>query len=40
MTPVRVHDPVKLRNDDLNRIRLTMPSLAEYDAIAVKRSKS
>ena len=40
MTPVRVHDPVKLRNDDLNRIRLSMPSLAEYDAIAVKRSRS
>ena len=40
MTPVRIHPPVKLRNDDLNRIRLTMPSLAEYDAIAIKRSRS
>ena len=27
-------------DDDLNRIRLTMPCLAEYDAIAIKRSRS
>lgn len=40
MTPVRVHPPVKLKNEDLNRLRLTMPSLAEYDALAVKRSRS
>jgi len=40
MTPVRVHPPVKLKNNDLNRIRLAMPSLAEYDAIAIKRSRS
>lgn len=40
MTPVRVHAPVKLKNDDLNRMRLTMPSLAEYDEIAAKRSRS
>lgn len=40
MTPVRVHAPVRLKNDDLNRIRLTMPSLSVYDAIALKRSKS
>ena len=40
MTPVRIHPPVKLRNDELNRIRLTMPCLAEYDAIAIKRSRS
>lgn len=40
MTPVRIYPPVKLKNDDLNRIRLTMPSLAEYDAIAIKRSRS
>ena len=40
MTPVRVHPPVKLKNDDLNRIRFAMPLLEEYDAIAIKRSRS
>jgi len=38
MSPKRVHPPVKLQDEDLNRIRLSMPSLAEYDAYAVKRS--
>ncbi len=40
MTPVRVHLPVRLEKEEFNRIRLSMPSLAEYDAIAVKRSRS
>jgi len=40
MTPVRVHPPVRLEKEEFNRIRLSMPSLAEYDAIAVKRSRS
>ena len=40
MTPVRVHPPVRLEREEFNRIRLSMPSLAEYDAIAVKRSRS
>jgi len=40
MTPVRVHPPVKLKNDDLNRIRFAMPLLEEYDAFAIKRSRS
>jgi transposase len=40
MTPRRVHPPVKLGNEELNRIRLSMPSLAEYDAYAVKRGES
>lgn len=40
MTPVRVHALVKLKNEDLNRIRIPLPSLAVYDAIAIKRSRS
>ena len=39
MTPVTRHRPVKLKKQDLNNIRLTTPSLAEYDAIALKRRK-
>ncbi|MEA2114993.1 MAG: IS21 family transposase [Thermodesulfobacteriota bacterium] len=39
MTPVTNHRPVKLKKQDLNNIRLTTPSLAEYDAIALKRRK-
>ncbi len=38
-TPKRTHQPVMLEKEELNRIRLSEPSLAEYDAIAVKRSK-
>jgi hypothetical protein len=38
MTPVTQHPPVTLKNDALNRIRLTEPCLAEYDSLAVKRS--
>jgi transposase len=40
MTPIRVHPPVILKNEDLNKLRLAMPSLAEYDALALKRSRS
>lgn len=40
MTPKQVHPPVKLQDEELNRIRLSMPSLAEYDAYAVKRGGS
>lgn len=40
MTPVTRHRPVKLKKQDLNNIRLTTPSLAEYDAIALKRRKN
>ena len=40
MTPKYHHPPVKLKNDTLNRIRLTQPSLADYDAYVVKRRKS
>ena len=36
MTPQKHHPPVKLKNDDLNRIVLTEPSLAEYDAHVLK----
>lgn len=39
MTPTTCHPPVKLKKQDLNEIRLTTPSLAEYDAMAVKRRK-
>ncbi|RLE02546.1 MAG: IS21 family transposase [Bacteroidetes bacterium] len=36
-TPVTRHQPVKLKKTDLNNIRLTTPSLAEYDAIALRK---
>lgn len=39
MTPLKTHLPVKLSQEELNRIRLDEPSLAEYDAFAVKRRK-
>ncbi|MCP4753389.1 MAG: IS21 family transposase [Proteobacteria bacterium] len=39
MTPVRRHPPVKLKDDELNRIRLDEPSLAEYDAHILKIKK-
>ncbi len=38
-TPTMDHQPLKLRNKDLNDIRLTAPNLAEYDAIILKRRK-
>jgi len=37
MTPVREHPPVRLKQGDLNDIRLTTPALADYDSIAIKR---
>jgi transposase len=39
MTPVRVHPPVTLNQEALNRIHLEEPSLAEYDAFVIKRRK-
>jgi hypothetical protein len=36
MTPVTVHLPVHTKDEAINRIRLSEPSLAEYDAIIVK----
>lgn len=39
MTPATRHPPVTLKDDALNRIRLTEPCLAEYDSLAVKRSR-
>jgi transposase len=39
MTPKHEHPPVKLKNEALNRIRLTQPSLADYDADVLKRRK-
>ncbi len=40
MTPISNHLPVRLKKEELNEIRLTTPALAEYDAIALKRSNS
>ena len=40
MTPKHQHQPVKLKDEALNRIRLTQPSLADYDAEVIKRRKS
>ena len=37
MTPQNHHQPVKLKNQSLNHIRLTEPSLAEYDTYILKR---
>ena len=37
MTPKKLHPPVKLKNDNLNRISLTQPSLADYDAHVLKK---
>ncbi len=37
MTPKNHHQPVKLKDQTLNQIRLTEPSLAEYDAYILKR---
>jgi transposase len=38
MTPTTRHLPVTLKDEALNRIRLTEPCLAEYDSLALKRS--
>lgn len=37
-TPKKQHPPVRLKNEELNAIRLVEPSLAEYDAYILKRS--
>jgi hypothetical protein len=39
MTPSRNHPPVRVKNEDLNRIRLIEPNLAEYDTYVLKRRK-
>jgi hypothetical protein len=39
MIPIHQHPPVKLRNEALNRIRLSEPMLTDYDAIVLKRRK-
>jgi transposase len=39
MTPKSDHPPVKLKNEQLNRIRLNQPSLAGYDAHILGRLK-
>ena len=39
MVPITQHPPVKLKNEALNRIRLSEPSLNDYDALAIKRRK-
>ncbi len=39
MTPSIHHRPVELKNEELNKIRLPKPNLAEYDAIALQRRK-
>ena len=36
-TPQKQHLPVKLKKDELNHIRLSEPSLADYDAYILKR---
>ena len=41
MTPCSNHPPVRLKNDALNRIVLTQPSLSDYDAhVLQKRGKT
>lgn len=39
MVPNNARRPVKLKNKELNKIRLQEPCLSSYDAIAVKRSR-
>jgi transposase len=39
MTPKRHYPPVRLKKEELNKIRLPEPSLVEYDAHVIKRSK-
>ena len=40
MTPQRVHPPVRLKNKNLNHIRLPQPLLAEYDAYIKRRNNN
>ena len=39
MTPKTDHPPVKVKQENLNRIRLEEPSLAQYDALVIKRRR-
>jgi len=39
MIPQNQHPPVKLKNEALNRIRLSEPTLNDYDAIVLKRRR-
>lgn len=39
MTPSIRYQPVALKNEELNQIRLPKPNLAEYDAIALQRRR-
>jgi hypothetical protein len=39
MTPSTHHQPVVLKDEEHNSIRLARPNLAEYDAFALKRRK-
>jgi len=39
MTPRKNHPPVKVNQENLNRIRLQEPSLSQYDAFVIKRRK-
>jgi hypothetical protein len=40
MTPQKHHRAVKLKDHALNRIRLTEPSLADYDSYALIKRRS
>ena len=40
MTPQRQHPPVRLKQAHLNQIRLEEPTLADYDAFVLKRTRT
>ncbi len=40
MTPQKLHQSVKLKDDALNRIRLSEPCLADYDSYALVKRRS
>ena len=40
MAPKKNHPPVKVKQENLNHIRLEHPSLAQYDAFVIKRRKN
>ena len=40
MTPQRQHPPVRLKQAHLNQIRLEEPTLADYDAFVIKRTRA
>ncbi|MBC8441689.1 MAG: IS21 family transposase [Deltaproteobacteria bacterium] len=39
MTPIRQHSLVRLKNDNLNNIKLPEPNLAEYDSYILKKRR-